>query len=163
MAGLHLSDRTLAGLQGQHKARVFLCRKRATKIFKNSSCDLSFQVVWILPVELCASGVFAVGAQLHSIWSFSFGLQFGPLRIGIFIVCSGFYSFKAALSFVHEFNCEVILCRVALIWALVSLCGVASAESHRLPLSTSRLHGSTDLSVWTLVSLVFARAVLCGD
>ena len=59
-----------------------------------------------------------------------------------------------------------------------ALCGVASAESHRLPLSTSRLHSlhtreeigevedvrektATDLSVWTLVSLVRARAVLC--
>ena len=34
---LVLSVRTLAGLQDQHKAHVFLCRKRATKNFKNSS------------------------------------------------------------------------------------------------------------------------------
>ena len=59
-----------------------------------------------------------------------------------------------------------------------ALCGVASAEGHRLPLSTLRLHSlhtreevgevedvrekkATDLSVWTLVSLVRALAVLC--
>ena len=34
---LVLNVRTLAGLQGQHKAHVFLCRKRETKNFKNSS------------------------------------------------------------------------------------------------------------------------------
>ena len=34
---LVLSVRTLAGLQGLHKAHVFLCRKRETKNFKNSS------------------------------------------------------------------------------------------------------------------------------
>ena len=98
--------------------------------------------VWILPVSsgLCASRVvprstcqcvqwiFAVAAQLHSIWSFSFGLQFGSLRIGIFTVCSGLYSFRELslsqrlsvlwlrLVFIHEFDCELILCRVPLIW-----------------------------------------------
>ena len=65
--------------------------------------------------------------QLHSIWSLSLGLQFGSLRIGIFTVCFGLYSFRSSLSvkafcalappcFVHEFDCELILCRVPLIW-----------------------------------------------
>ena len=66
--------------------------------------------------------------QLHSIWSFSLGLQFGSLRIGIFSVCFGLYSFRELslsqrlsvlwlrLVSVHEFGCELILCRVPLIW-----------------------------------------------
>ena len=66
--------------------------------------------------------------QLHSIWSFSLGLRFGSLRIGIFTVCFGLYSFRELslsqrlsvlwlrLVFVHEFDCELILCRVPLIW-----------------------------------------------